>query len=275
MIGAGVFVGIGLCMGTVGPGGLLVTFALNGLIAFFSAMSFAELASAIPRAGGAYNFARAAFGRPASFIAGWMEWLAGSAAGGFYAIVLSQYTLSFFYGLGWMWMGARIRNLQPSGFLAWPRRCCLFTSISEEAARPARWGRCLPSARCSSWSELRWSASLPLSSILCGSTISILFSETPDGWKLFGSMGVIYVAFEGFEVIAQAGDETVDPKRNLPKGILYSVFFVTLTYLAVAFATIVAVRAGQPQTGRRWPSGNGFPARARTARKGSAPRSTC
>lgn len=73
MIGAGVFVGIGLCMGTVGPGGLLVTFALNGLIAFFSAMSFAELASAIPRAGGAYNFARAAFGRPASFIAGWME----------------------------------------------------------------------------------------------------------------------------------------------------------------------------------------------------------
>ena len=53
MIGAGVFVGIGFGAGTVGPGGLLVVMALNGVVAFFSAMSFAELSSAIPRAGGA------------------------------------------------------------------------------------------------------------------------------------------------------------------------------------------------------------------------------
>lgn len=73
MIGAGVFLGIGNAILYAGPGGVILTFALNGLIAIFTAMSYAELSSAIPRAGGAYNFARLAFGRQSSFIAGWME----------------------------------------------------------------------------------------------------------------------------------------------------------------------------------------------------------
>ena len=58
MIGAGVFLGMGISIGKSGPGGVVLTFALNGLLAMFTAMSFAELSSAIPRAGGANNFAR-------------------------------------------------------------------------------------------------------------------------------------------------------------------------------------------------------------------------
>ena len=81
MIGAGVFIGIGISVREAGPGGVLLTFALTGLIALFTAMSFAELSSAIPRAGGAYNFTRIAFGRGPSFLAGWMEWFASSVAG--------------------------------------------------------------------------------------------------------------------------------------------------------------------------------------------------
>jgi APA family basic amino acid/polyamine antiporter len=65
----------------------------------------------------------------------------------------------------------------------------------------------------------------------------------PAGWsKLLVTMGFTYVAFEGFEVISQAGDETIDPRRNLPKAILYSVLTVTLVYVSVAFATVVAVK---------------------------------
>lgn len=73
MIGAGVFLGIGNVIHMAGPGGVLLTFTLNGVIALFTALSYAELSSAVPRAGGAYNFARLAFGRGPSFIAGWME----------------------------------------------------------------------------------------------------------------------------------------------------------------------------------------------------------
>ena len=81
MIGAGVFLGVGNAVGIAGPRGVILTFALNAVIALFTAMSYAELSSAVPRAGGAYNFARIAFGRGPSFLAGWMEWFASSVAG--------------------------------------------------------------------------------------------------------------------------------------------------------------------------------------------------
>ena len=100
MIGAGVFLGMGYSIHEAGPGGVVLTFALNGVIATFSAMSFAELSSAIPRAGGAYNFARIGFGRGTSFLAGWMEWFASSVAGSMYALTFAIYTLRYLEQLG-------------------------------------------------------------------------------------------------------------------------------------------------------------------------------
>ena len=62
----------------------------------------------------------------------------------------------------------------------------------------------------------------------------------PEGWtSLLVTMGFTYVAFEGFEVIAQAGDEAIDPQRNLPKAMIYSVMIVTFIYVLVAFATVL------------------------------------
>jgi APA family basic amino acid/polyamine antiporter len=71
------------------------------------------------------------------------------------------------------------------------------------------------------------------------------FLSPEHGWKgLLVTMGFTAVAFEGFEVIAQAGDETIDARRNIPKAMLYSVLIVTFTYVACAFAAVVAVKAG-------------------------------
>lgn len=51
MIGAGVFLGIGNTIAIAGPGGVILTFALNGIVALFTAMSYAELSSSVPRVG--------------------------------------------------------------------------------------------------------------------------------------------------------------------------------------------------------------------------------
>ena len=243
MIGAGVFVGIGLTIPKAGPGGLLLTFALNGVIAVFTAMSFAELSSAIPRAGGAYNFARIGFGRGASFIAGWMEWFASSLAGAFYAIVFAKATVPFVANF--------ILGLEFSGLAA---------SITVKVVALAAAGVFIYINYRGSSETGKIGAIFTVAQMLfvlaIGVTGLIVAIVEPqrmanfqpflgqDGswWNLLGTMGVIYVAFEGFEVIAQAGDETIDPKRNIPKAMLYSVAIVTVTYVLVALASIVAFK---------------------------------
>ena len=112
MIGAGVFLGLGNSVFVAGPGGAVLTFALNGLIAIFTAMSYAELSSAIPRAGGAYNFARVGFGRGPSFLAGWMEWFASSIAGSTYALTFAIYTVRYLEQIGLMeWLPGGMTHL--------------------------------------------------------------------------------------------------------------------------------------------------------------------
>jgi len=241
MIGAGVFLGIGTSIAHVGPGGVLLTFALNGVIAIFSAMSYAELSSAIPRAGGAYNFARVGFGRGTSFVAGWMEWFASSVAGSMYAITFAIYTIRYLQTLGLLqWVPfstnvtVKLTALLVAVFFLWIN----YRGASE-------------TGKVGAFFTLGQTVFMLLIGAV-GIVVALKNPERlqnfepflPNKWlPLLGTMGFTYVAFEGFEVIAQAGDETVDPKRNLPKAMLYSVYLVTVTYVLVAFASIVAVKA--------------------------------
>ena len=244
MIGAGVFLGIGHSVREAGPGGVVLTFALNGVIAVFSAMSYAELSSAIPRAGGAYNFARIAFGRGTSFLAGWMEWFASSVAGAMYAVTFAIYTLHYLRGLGWLeWLPAdsvvpeKLLALVIAGF---------FIYINYRGASET--------GKVGAFFTLGQTVFMVLIGVL-GVIVTVrdpsrLANFKPfmplGWWKLLVTMGFTYVAFEGFEVIAQAGDEAIEPRRNIPKAMLYSVFFTTLIYVVVAFTTVVAVKAGSP-----------------------------
>ena len=253
MIGAGVFVGIGITIPKVGTGGLLLTFALNGVVAMFTAMSFAELSSAIPRAGGAYNFARVGFGRGASFIAGWMEWFASSLAGAFYAVVFAKATVPFTLALARWDLSetaeatvVRLTALAAAGMFIYIN----YRGSSETGKVGAFF----------TVAQMLFVVAIGVMGVVVAiaepqrlQNFQPFLNADGGWWKLLGTMGVIYVAFEGFEVIAQAGDEAIDPKRNLPKAMLYSVAIVTFTYLLVAVASVVAVR-GQGDV-RQWFAG--------------------
>jgi len=69
MIGAGIFVLTGIAAGVSGPASILA-FALNGAVTLLTAFAYAELASAIPRAGGGYSYVRLAFPGAMGFISG-------------------------------------------------------------------------------------------------------------------------------------------------------------------------------------------------------------
>jgi amino acid transporter len=71
MIGAGIFVLTGIAAGNAGPAAL-IAFGLNGVITLFTALSYAELSSAIPEAGGGYSFIKKVMPNSIAFTSGWM-----------------------------------------------------------------------------------------------------------------------------------------------------------------------------------------------------------
>lgn len=244
MIGAGVFIGIGRSVAEAGPGGPLLTFGLNGLLAIFTAMAFAELSSAIPRAGGAYNFARIAFGRGPSFLAGWMEWFASSVAGSLYAVVFATYTLEFLVQLGLVdWLPVPV-TVARKGIAFAVASIFLYVNY-RGASETGKVGAFF------TLGQMLFMVSIAVAGAIVAvrdpSRFENLQPFLPNGWgKLLVTMGFTYVAFEGFEVIAQAGDEAIKPKQNIPKAMLYSVMIVTFTYVGVSFAAMVAAKAGSP-----------------------------
>jgi amino acid transporter len=240
MIGWGVFVGTGVAIGAAGPGGVLLTFAFNGLIALFTALSYAELSSAIPKAGGAYNYASISFGKGVSFLVGWIEWFASSVAGSIYSIAFATYTVHFLARIGMLEsVGIPLFLVEKIFAVA---VALLFIYVNYRGA----------SKTGLAGSIMTLGQTLTMAFIAMAGFWTVYHDPSrlrnfvpflPNGWdKILVTMGFTYVAFEGYEVIVQTGDEAIDPRRNLPKAILFSLLIVVCTYLAVAFATVVAVR---------------------------------
>lgn len=240
MIGAGVFVATGIAIGNAGTGGILLAFALNGLIAIFTAMSFAELCSAIPAAGGAYSYVKKAFGGMIGFVSGWMNWFALAVAGSLYAITFSEYTLHLLSSF--KFFQALNLNMHITTKLLAVVIALIFIGINYKGVKDT--------GKSSTIIALGQTVTLLIIGIL-GVAVAIKRPEQLLNFQPFLrngragvliAMGFTYVGFEGFEVIGHAGEEAIDPKKNIPKAILYAVIVVVSTYLMVAFAAVVGIK---------------------------------
>ncbi|MFH0963430.1 MAG: amino acid permease [Planctomycetota bacterium] len=259
MIGAGAVLGMGDSIRLAGPGGTMVAFALNGVLALLTALAYAEMSSAIPRAGSIYNFSRIAFGRPTGFLAGWIAWLASAVAGSLYAALCGIYVVHYLGQLGllaWVPIATLYQERVTAILIA-----ALFVYINYRGVSET--------GRAQSLLTLGQTIALAFIAVV-GAVVAVREPERllnfrpflPHGWTaVIVCMGFEFVAFEGYEVIATAGDEAIDPRRNLPRAILYSVFIVIAMYLVVAFALIAGVRdVGMPVwewLGKQGPRGFG------------------
>ena len=92
IVGGGILVLAGAAFQETGPSTILA-FALNGVIAFMTALSFAEMASMFPESGGAYTFAKKVLTVRAAFGMGWVLWFAYIVAGVLYALGFAEYAV--------------------------------------------------------------------------------------------------------------------------------------------------------------------------------------
>lgn len=244
MIGAGIFVLTGIAAGMAGPA-LIVAFALNGIIAILTALAYAELGSAIPEAGGGYLWVKEGLPGSNAFLAGWMSWFAHAVAGSLYALGFGAYFELVLreFGVGIPGLGGEA--LQKAVAVAVG---LLFVGINfKGVSETGKVGNLVTLAK------------IAVLGIFVFSGVWAIFHRpqalghftpfTPEGLGgVFMAMGFTFIAFEGYEIIAQAGEEVKDPRRNVPRAVLFSMVIVVPIYMLVAFASLGAVipESGEP-----------------------------
>ncbi len=242
MIGAGIFVLTGVAVGYAGPA-VILAFVLNGILTALTAASYAELSGAIPSAGGGYTFVRRALPNPFGFFSGWMLWFA-------YNVCCSLYALGF----GYFFAHALVADLggEPFGIplqmiekIAAVTLILLFTAVNSYSSGEA--------SRVENF--LTGTKVVILFSLVAFGIIVLLrgggagtypsFVSGSQGWTgVLIAMALTFLIFQGYDLIANVGEEVRDPTHTIPRAIFWSVGIVMVIYLVVVSAVVYLADPG-------------------------------
>jgi basic amino acid/polyamine antiporter, APA family len=242
IIGTGIFVIIGEAIALSGPA-LVISFLLAGITCVFSALSYAELASAIPVSGSAYTYAYATMGELLAWIIGW-------------DLILEYGVSVAAVAVGW---GAYFTELLDSLFgVTIPESIALPPGDGGDVNVPA--AALVLAVAAVLVAGVRQSARS--NTIMVITKIAVLlffiavafsafdgdnFSDfAPNGFDgIESAAALIFFAYIGFDAVSTASEETKQPGRDLPIAIVGSLAIATLLYILVAVAAVGALPADQ------------------------------
>ncbi len=228
MVGGGIFAVLGLAV-SLGKGGTPISFLIAGSIALITSYSYVKLSIAYPDRGGTVKFINKGFGK--NVFSGGINnllWIS-------YIIMLSLYASAF---------GAYAPNLfqitsnKTVDYHLYLSGIILFATVINYYSIKVV-------GRIESYAVI-------IKLIILISFVFIgaygLFGNpnlnqlTIDNWqsplKLLTAGMVIFVAYEGFELIANASPDIENPEVNIPKAYFYSVIFVIILYIVIAIITV-------------------------------------
>jgi amino acid transporter/nucleotide-binding universal stress UspA family protein len=251
MIGAGIFVLTGIAAGESGPASILA-FGLNGAVTLLTAFAYAELAAAFPEAGGGYAFVRRAFPGAVGFTAGWMLWFAYTVACSLYALGFAGYFWEFFikytpgmpevvFGLiGEHGAGLVVTFVIGTMFVRLNARGTAVTGLAENVMTVAK----LIILGVFIAYGLRALGVAPAGQI--AESFNPFFPRGMAG--VFVSMGLTFIAFEGYDLIATVAEEIKEPEKTIPRATFISLAVTVTMYLLILFVALAAVQPPGGQT---------------------------
>lgn len=237
MIGAGIFVLTGHAAGAAGPA-FLVAFLLNGVVTLFTAASYAELGSAFPQAGGGYVWIQEGLSPIFGFLGGWMDWFAHSLACSLYALGFGSYAADLLYRSGVTVLGMEQESLSMALAVT---IAIVFTFINYlGASETGAVGNVVTMTKVVILATFAAFGLVALFRLPHWTRHFVPFA--PQGLiSIISAMGLTTIAFQGYEVIAQCGEEVENPKRNLPRAIFAAIGIVVIIYLGVGFVAVGAI----------------------------------
>ncbi|MGD1224260.1 MULTISPECIES: amino acid permease [Streptomyces] len=258
IIGTGIFVLTGkVAKQNAGPA-VSLAFVVAGIVCALAALCYAEFASTLPVAGSAYTFSYASLGELPAWIIGWdlvLEFALGTAV---VAVGWAGYIRSLMDNAGWHMPDALGGRDGAHGFgfdilaaaLVLVLTCILVLGMKLSArvtevvvAIKVTVVLIVIVAGAFFINGDNYSPFIPKSqAVEAGGSLKAPLIQLMFGWapSNFGVMGiftaasVVFFAFIGFDVVATAAEETKNPQRDMPRGILGSLFVCTTLYVAVA-----------------------------------------
>ncbi|NCY22041.1 amino acid permease [bacterium] len=248
IIGTGIFVLTGTTAAQHTGPALVLSFTISGIGCLFAGLCYAEYAAMIPTAGSAYTYAYATLGEFLAWIIGWdliLEYLFASAT---VAVGWSGYAVKFLHNFGlnvppslcssplvfhhgvWTQSGA-LFNL-PAVLVCLAVTALLVIGIREST----NFNNAIVIIK----------LAVIVLFILCGSAYINTHNWTPFipentgrfgeyGWSgILTGAGVIFFAYIGFDAVSTAAQESRNPQRDMPKGILGSLMICTVLYILVS-----------------------------------------
>ena len=266
VIGTGIFVLTSEAAQKAGPG-MLVSFIIAGFVCAVAALCYSELASMVPVSGSAYTYTYAVVGELFAWMVGWaliLEYAVGASA---VAVGWSNHAVGLLRSIGVPFPTAlsnadalnakvllafgstptpdiltavqvggwvNVPAIVVTGFVTW-----LLIIGTKESARV--------NAILVSIKIIALIAFIALTVPVMKATNFTPFAPT-GATGMFGAAASIFFAYVGFDAVSTAAEETKNPQRNVPIGLIASLGICTLFYLVVASGAIGAMGA-QPQFG--------------------------
>ncbi|KAA8822672.1 amino acid permease [Bifidobacterium vespertilionis] len=264
-VGAGIFsVGAQAAAYHAGPA-VIISFLIAGIVCGAAVMCYAEFASMIPVAGSAYTFTYTTVGEIMAWIIGWdliLEMLmAGSVISKYWGVYLND----FMRLMGWdlntnIMIGSFHLDVAPIIIVAFFTTLLVFgTKIGARVdgamtvlkiaivffvvivgffyVKASNYTPFIPpsepaSASAGATSAVSGEMTQPLWQFVTGMTPTIY--GVPG---ILSGAALVFFAFIGFDVVATASEETINPKRNVPLGIGVGMALIIVMYMLVAIVT--------------------------------------
>ncbi|HEY4986596.1 MAG TPA: amino acid permease, partial [Bradyrhizobium sp.] len=242
VIGTGIFVLTAEAAQKAGPG-MMISFVIAGFVCAVAALCYAELASMVPVAGSAYTYTYAVVGEMFAWMVGWaliLEYAVGASA---VAVGWSGY----FVGLMHNALGIDV----PQYLAVGPFQGGLINIPAIIVSAFVTGLLIIGTTESARFNAVLVAIKVLALTVFIALTLPLAKEAyfhpfIPNGWGTVGVVGAassIFFAYVGFDAVSTAAEETRNPQRNVPIGLIGSLLICTVFYLLVSAGAIGAIGA--------------------------------
>lgn len=258
IIGTGIFVLTAAAAQKAGPG-MMWSFVIAGFVCAVAALCYSELASMVPVSGSAYTYSYAVMGELLAWMVGWALILEYAVAASAVSVGWSGY----FMGLLKSWTGFELPTMLQAGptwsmYGVIPVADFSHGLINVPAivvALAVTWLLMLGTKESAAFNAALVAIKVAALTMFVALTLPVMKGEhfapfAPNGWfgpagtsgmGIVGAAASIFFAYVGFDAVSTAAEETKNPQRNVPIGLIGSLAICTVFYLLVAGGAIGAM----------------------------------